>query len=114
MSGEIEVQALAERLRSPDAFVLMDVREDWELGAAKIADARLEVAPMSRLASEGLEALPAAARRPEAEIYVICHTGVRSANVTRWLADQGWTNVHNVRGGIEAYARKIDASVGSY
>jgi len=114
MIPEIDVQALADRIRSQDQFVLLDVREAWELEAAKIADARLEVAPMSRLANEGLEALPPSARDPQAEIYVICHTGMRSAEVTGWLASQGWTDVHNVRGGIDAFARKIDGSVGFY
>jgi rhodanese-related sulfurtransferase len=114
MIAEIEVRQLAEKLRSQDRFILLDVREAWELESAKIADARLAPAPMSRLAGEGLEALPEAARQPEAEVYVICHTGVRSANVTGWLASQGWTNVHNVRGGIDAYAREIDSSVGFY
>ena len=114
MIPEIDVQLLAERLRSRDTFVLLDVREAWELESAKIADARLEVAPMSRLANEGLEALPESARDPGAEIYVICHTGMRSADVTGWLASQGWTNVHSVRGGIDAFARNIDGSVGFY
>jgi rhodanese-related sulfurtransferase len=114
MIPEIDVQALADRLRSPDKFVLLDVREAWELQSAKITDARLEVAPMSRLANEGLEALPESARDPQAEIYVICHTGMRSAEVTGWLASQGWTDVHSVRGGIDAFARRIDGSVGFY
>jgi predicted sulfurtransferase len=34
--------------------------------------------------------------------------------VTAWLAQQGWRNVFNVRGGIDAYAREIDESVGLY
>jgi predicted sulfurtransferase len=35
-------------------------------------------------------------------------------DVTRWLAAQGWTNVYNVRGGIDAYANEIDKTVGFY
>ncbi len=111
---EITVEELAKKLRSPDPFVLLDVREDEELGFAKITDARLEVRPMSRLAQEGLQALPESARQPHTPIYVLCHHGLRSADVTRWLAAQGWTNVFSVAGGIDEYARKMDRSVGFY
>jgi len=45
---------------------------------------------------------------------VLCHHGVRSAQVTGWLAQQGWTNIKSVRGGIDAYARQIDQAVGFY
>jgi rhodanese-related sulfurtransferase len=44
----------------------------------------------------------------------MCHHGNRSAQVAAWLAQQGWKNVFNVRGGIDEYARKIDNSVGFY
>lgn|SRR5574341_337827 len=114
MIPEITVEELAEKLRSPDSFVLLDVREAWELGFAKIADARLEVRPMSRLAEEGVQALPESVRQMQAPVYVLCHHGVRSAEVARWLAAQGWTNAFSIRGGIDEYARKIDRSVGMY
>lgn len=114
MIPEITVEELAKKIRSQDNFILLDVREPWELDQARIIDDRLQAAPMSRLAEEGLEALSALARQRSTEIYVICHQGVRSADVTGWLASQGWTNVHSVRGGIDLYARKIDPSVGMY
>jgi rhodanese-related sulfurtransferase len=34
--------------------------------------------------------------------------------VTGWLIQQGYKNVINVSGGIDAYARKVDSSVGLY
>ena len=114
MVPEISVQQLAEKLKSQDGFILLDVREPWEVALAKIADARLVVQPMSQLAQRGLEALPEAVRDQGAEIYVLCHHGVRSANVTGWLAAQGWTNVYSVAGGIDEYARRIDPEVGEY
>ena len=40
--------------------------------------------------------------------------GVRSAQVTQWLRQQGWTNVVSMAGGIDAWAQVIDASVGRY
>ncbi len=114
MTTEITVEQLSKKLKSPDGFVLLDVREPWELALAKIVDDRLVAGPMSELSRRGVDALPAPVRGHEAEIYVLCHRGVRSANVTDWLAAQGWTNVFSVAGGIDAYARRVDPSVGMY
>jgi len=111
---EIDVQELARKLSSSESFILLDVREDWELVQAKITDSRLEVAPMSRLAKAGIEMLPESVKAKDALICIICHHGTRSADVTAWLAAQGWTNVFSVRGGIDEYARRLDASVGIY
>jgi rhodanese-related sulfurtransferase len=111
---EITVEVLAEKLKSQDQFILLDVREPAELEAARITDARLELAPMSRLASEGLNALSESLRAKDAEIYVMCHHGVRSQQVTAWLVSQGWTNIHSVAGGIDAFARTVDPSIGIY
>ena len=114
MIPEITVTELSEKLKSEDAFILLDVREMNELDYAKLTDRRLEVMPMSRLGQVGTDALSESATSPLVEIYVLCHHGTRSAQVTGWLAQQGWQNVFNVRGGIDAYARQIDQSVGFY
>ena len=114
MLPEITVSELSEKLNSEDKFILMDVREPHELNYAALTDSRLEVTPMSRLAREGTKALSDAAQIQDATIYVMCHHGNRSAQVTAWLAQQGWKYVFNVRGGIDEYARKIDQSVGFY
>jgi rhodanese-related sulfurtransferase len=111
---QISVLRLVEKLKSRDKFVLLDVRETWELERARIEDARLEVRPASRLAREGIDCLPASVRPHDAEVYILCHHGVRSAQVADWLVSQGWTNVFSVSGGIDEYARTIDRSVGSY
>lgn len=114
MISEITVTELANKLKSQDKFVLLDVRELHELGYAKLTDDRLEVMPLSRLANEGIPALPESATSKDALIYVLCHHGNRSGQVTAWLAQQGWNNIFNVRGGIDAYAREIDKTVGLY
>jgi rhodanese-related sulfurtransferase len=114
LAPEITVKDLAVRLRSEDAFVLLDVREPWEVESASIQDPRLLVVPMSRLGTAGLNALPAAARSKDSELLVLCHRGSRSLQVASWLASQGWTRVFSVSGGIDAYASQIDRSVGSY
>ena len=114
MLPEITVSELSGKLNSDDKFILLDVREPHELNFAKVSDSRLEVTPMSRLAREGTKALSDSAQVQDATIYVMCHHGNRSAQVTAWLAQQGWKNVFNVRGGIDEYARNVDQSVGFY
>jgi rhodanese-related sulfurtransferase len=111
---EINVEVLAEKLRSQDAFVLLDVRELTELESASIHDARLQVAPMSVLGAKGLHGLPDAAQDKEAELLILCHHGTRSAQVAGWLTAKGWTRAFSVAGGIGEYARRVDPSVGSY
>ncbi len=114
MIPEITTSDLAAKLKSDEEFILLDVRELHELDYAKLAHHRLEVAPMSRLAEVGTDALSESARSQDATIYVMCHHGNRSAQVTAWLAQQGWKNVFNVAGGIDDYARNVDRSVGMY
>ena len=114
MLPEITVTDLGEKLKSDEKFILLDVRELSELDRAKIADSRLEVTPMSRLAQEGVEALSESVQSQEIPVYVICHHGNRSMQVTGWLVQQGYKNVFNVSGGIDAYARQVDSSVGFY
>jgi len=114
MLPEITVTELSEKLKSKDSFILLDVREVNELTYAKITDERLENTPMSQLANQGSAALSESAQAQDVTLYVMCHHGTRSMQVTAWLAGQGWKNVFNVRGGIDEYARKVDSSVGMY
>ena len=114
MFPEITVTDLSEKLKSDEKFILLDVREPDELNYAKITDKRLDVTPMSRLAQTGTDALSESVRAQDIPVYIMCHHGSRSAQVTMWLAQQGWKNVFNVRGGIDAYARQVDRSVGLY
>lgn len=114
MLPEITVTELSEKLKSDDEFILLDVREPHELNFARLTDRRLDVTPLSQLAREGIRALSESAQSRDSTIYVMCHHGNRSSQVTAWLAQQGWKNVFNVRGGIDEYAEKIDQSVGFY
>jgi rhodanese-related sulfurtransferase len=114
MIPEITVNELSQKLQSEESFILLDVRELNELDYAKLTDSRLEVTPMSQLAREGTNALSDSAKSQDATLYVLCHHGNRSGQVTAWLAQQGWKNVFSVRGGIDEYARKIDSSIGFY
>ena len=110
----LSVQELAAKLKNNDDFILLDVREPFELARANLGHGVL-LAPLSELAQQGPDALPGAVTADkEAEIVVMCHHGNRSAQVTAWLLQQGWVHVFNLDGGIDAYAIAIDASVGRY
>ena len=110
----ITVQEVAEKRARGDQFILLDVREPVELHYAGLGDG-VTVVPLSRLAEYQQAALPEAITADrDAEIVVICHHGNRSAQVTYWLRQQGWTNVYNMEGGIDAYAALVDPSVGQY
>ena len=87
MIPEITVTELSERFNSQENFILLDVRELHELDYAKLTDSRMQVTPMSRLAREGSNALSESAKSQDSTIYVLCHHGNRSAQVTAWLAD---------------------------
>ena len=110
---EYSVEQLAERLEQGTAPLILDVREPHELRFARL-DHDVLLVPLSELAAQRLAALPEAAQDQEAEMVVICHHGTRSAQVVAWLRQQGWANVFNLAGGIDAYAREIDPAVGFY
>jgi adenylyltransferase/sulfurtransferase len=111
---EITVQAVASKQQAGESFVWLDVREPHELSAAQIDDPNVVELPLSVLAAQREAALPVAAQDKDAEIVVFCHKGIRSAQVVAWLRQQGWTNVFNMDGGIDAWAHHIDPSVGTY
>jgi rhodanese-related sulfurtransferase len=44
----------------------------------------------------------------------ICHHGGRSAQVAYWLARQGFAEVYNLTGGVDAWARQVDRGMATY
>ena len=111
---EISARDVDAKVKSGEKFVWLDVREPHEFARAAIANTAIVKLPISRLAQEGPDALPVEAQDKNAAIIVSCHHGGRSAQVTAWLRQQGWTNVLNLDGGIDAWAREVDPSVGRY
>ena len=47
-------------------------------------------------------------------IVCYCHHGVRSIQITYLLMQKGFTNVHSMKGGIDAWAKDIDPSMVRY
>jgi rhodanese-related sulfurtransferase len=112
---EVSPRDLAEWMKERQDLILLDVREPYEFSRAGFQDDRVMRAPLSDLARKHLEGLPESVRSdPSATMVVFCHHGFRSAQVTGWLISLGWTSVYNLSGGIDAYARQVDASVGLY
>ncbi len=98
----LELQAIME---SGQSFHLYDVRTPEEQRQARIADATLVDA---RVAAE-IEKLP-----KDALIVFHCHHGGRSQAAAEHFAGAGFTNVHNLAGGIDAWSREVDPSVPRY
>lgn len=108
------VQQVAQLLSGSALPRILDVREAPELVQASLRQDVLHC-PLSELAARGKAALPAEiAAQPEASLIVMCHHGVRSAQVVAWLRANGFTSAVNMDGGIDAYAREVDALVGLY
>ena len=85
---------------------LVDVREPWEFDRAHIDGATL--IPMREIPSR-LGELP-----EDDELVLMCHHGSRSAQVAAWLARNGFTRLHNLAGGIDAWSRLVDPAVPRY
>ena len=85
---------------------LLDVREHWEIEIASVPGS-IRI-PMSEIPSRQSE-LDA-----DVPVAVLCHSGVRSARVAGFLADQGFCRVANIAGGIDAWALEVDNSLPRY
>lgn len=108
---QISVDELARRMSDAnETLQLIDVREPEEVAIANIPDFRN--LPLSQFA-EWSSAIHTQFD-PEAETLVMCHHGMRSAQMCQWLVQQGFSNVKNVAGGIDAYSTYIDPRVPQY
>jgi len=111
---EITAGELHKKILAGEKFTIVDVREPWELNYASLRDERVINLPMSRIGQLYNQAFPDELRSPETEMVVMCHHGVRSANVVLWMMQAGWKNVSSLAGGIAAYAQAVDPQVGWY
>ena len=51
---------------------------------------------------------------PDAPTIVICHHGVRSAQVAAYLEGNGFSHLYNLSGGVDAWAKEVDSSMAIY
>ena len=108
---EITVQELAQQITvNGDNLQLIDVREPQEISLATIPG--FTILPLSQFAQWSSNITTYF--DINAETIVLCHHGIRSAQMCQWLAYQGFTNIKNVSGGIDAYSRKVDRNIPRY
>jgi rhodanese-related sulfurtransferase len=106
MIDEVTPAEFVRRRDAGEDLVLLDVREPRELALASVPGAvhiRMSEVP-ARLGELDRER----------EIVVMCHSGVRSLAVARFLQQQGYDRVANLAGGIARWGREVDPSMRQY
>ena len=88
------------------AITLVDVRppEERAIASVPVAHAGFE--------NGGLETLLALPK--DTPLAFLCHHGGRSAQAAMHFAQQGFGDVYNVVGGIDAWSLEVDAAVPRY
>ena len=86
--------------------MLLDVREPQEWAICRIEGSQLM--PMQTVPVRLVEL------NPEDEIVCICHHGMRSAQVAHYLERNGFDNVFNLTGGVDAWATQVDPAMPRY
>ena len=104
---EISVQSLKEKKDRNESFFLLDVREQFEYQISNIDGTLIPLKEIPDRLSEIED-------NKDKEIVVMCRSGNRSAEACKFLEEQGFSNVKNLKGGINAWAREIDNSLPVY
>lgn len=106
MIEDVEPRQVAERMRSSQPPVLVDVREDWERGIAALpGSVHIAMGQIPQRLSE----LPR-----DREIVLYCHHGGRSRQVAQWLEWQGYDRLANLQGGIDEWSQTVDPEIPRY
>ena len=104
---EFKAEELKSYLESvDDQPLLLDVRQPWEYEICKLDNSVL--IPMSTI-PVNIDQLD-----KNRETVVICHHGVRSRRVAYYLEQLGFTNIINLKRGIEGWARNVDVDMATY
>lgn len=91
LGPEVGPETVAE-LNAEDAIAVIDVREAWEYQEGHIAGATL--IPLGSLADRTDE-IPT-----DKPVILVCRSGNRSSRAYRYLAEEGFDNIHNMTGGM--------------
>jgi rhodanese-related sulfurtransferase len=102
----IEPLMLKARLDRNESLLVLDVREPAEIAIAPFPHATH--IPMGDIPSRLTEL------DPDRETVVVCHHGVRSAQVAMYLARMGFERILNLAGGIDAWSETADPSTPRY
>ena len=101
---QMSVTELKKRLED-NSVLLIDIRGNEERALASLEAARV----MDSETMKTIESMP-----KDTALAFICHTGNRSQIAGEYFRKQGFTNVSNVVGGIDAWSKEIDPSVPQY
>lgn len=105
----MNVYELAEALASGEQDItLLDVRTPMERDIANLEPSLF--VPVYELPERVDELLPWLNKA----LVVFCHHGVRSEYARQWLVSAGFTDVHNLDGGIDRWSTQIDTTVARY
>ena len=88
------------------APLVVDVREPWEVELCRI-DGAISI-PLGEIEQRADE-LPR-----DRALVMVCHHGGRSQHAAMLLAGAGFPQVHNMRGGIDAWALEVDPTMKRY
>ncbi len=105
---EIDCPSVKAKQDAAESFLLLDVREQEEFDFASLSGSTL--IPMSEIQERVSELEP----HKDKEIVVFCHHGGRSTQVMMWLAQQGYSTVKNMTGGIDAWSQLVDPTLPRY
>jgi len=86
-------------------FVFLDVRTPEERATAQIAGTQL----LDQATGKEIEKLP-----KDTMLVFHCHHGGRSQAAAEHFRGRGFTKVHNLAGGIDAWSREVDPKVPRY
>ncbi len=98
-------EELKQRLDAGDDLFVLDVREPNEYQICNLGGHLIPLNELPKRVSE---------LDPSREIVVHCKMGGRSAKAVDFLKQAGFTRVHNLAGGINAWAERIDPTVAKY
>ncbi len=105
-NGQLSVSTLHDWIKSGKKFQLVDVREPYEYDIANIGGILIPK-------GEILRHLDRIDRNTE--VVVMCKSGIRSQYVIDLLRQEaGLNNLHNLKGGILAWADEIDPAMAKY
>lgn len=95
-----------ELLESDPDYRLIDVREKWEYDICKLPNS--ELMPLSEF-NKHIKKID-----QKDKLIFLCHHGSRSLNVCMYLASNGYKDIVNVLGGINAWSDEVDNTIPKY
>ncbi|WP_310483497.1 rhodanese-like domain-containing protein [Chamaesiphon sp. VAR_48_metabat_403] len=108
---EITVTELATKLADTDEqYQFVDVREPEELEVVSLPG--FINLPLRAYADWSPDIYTRLDK--DTATFVLCHHGMRSAQMCQWLVERGFTQVSNIIGGIDAYSHHVDPNLPRY